>query len=208
MPLDIYLAYLAVTVVVLVIPGPTVLLVAGCALAEGRRAVLPLTAGVMLGDFTALAFSLLGLGALLAVSSTLFTALKLFGAAYLIWLGIGMLRKGIAVDFTPETQAQCSKSRTIRKAWLVTALNPKGMTFFLAFFPQFLNPSEPAWPQLLLMGGTFLVLAGVNALLYGMAAASLRHTLRRPGIGTIFGRIGGGCLIGAGLMTAFLRRAD
>ena len=88
MPIETWLAFVAASAVLLVIPGPTILLVVSYALGQGRRVALPVAAGVALGDFTAMTLSMLGLGALLATSATLFTVLKWIGAGYLIWLGI------------------------------------------------------------------------------------------------------------------------
>src|SRR5215472_12545943 len=94
MSLETWLAFAAATTVLLVIPGPTILLVISYALGQGMRTALPVAIGVALGDFTAMTLSMLGLGALLASSSLLFTALKWAGALYLVWLGIRLWRAG------------------------------------------------------------------------------------------------------------------
>ncbi len=95
MPITHYLAFLTATVILLVIPGPTVLTVIGYSVSHGRQATLPLVAAVGLGDATALAFSLLGLGALLKVSAFWFTVVKLCGGLYLLYLGLKSLRAGL-----------------------------------------------------------------------------------------------------------------
>src|SRR5688500_13741889 len=133
-------AFTAASALLLIIPGPTVLLVVSYALGQGWRTVLPMTVGVALGDFTAMTLSMLGLGALLATSATLFTALKWIGAAYLIWLGIKLWRAGGAMQATPRTD-KASALTMVAHAWIVTALNPKSITFFVAFLPQFLDPA-------------------------------------------------------------------
>src|SRR3954466_2405831 len=125
MTLTLLTAFVAASSILLVIPGPTVLLVVSYALGRGWRTALPMAVGVALGDFTAMTLSLLGLGALLAASATLFTALKWVGAAYLVWLGIKLWRAGGALDAKPRTDAT-SALRMLGHAWLVTALNPKG----------------------------------------------------------------------------------
>ncbi|MEQ9261095.1 MAG: LysE family transporter, partial [Roseovarius sp.] len=91
MPLDLWLAFMAASFALLIIPGPTVLLVLSYALSQGRRVALASAAGVALGDFIAMTASLLGLGALVLASATLFTVLKWVGAAYLVWLGVKLL---------------------------------------------------------------------------------------------------------------------
>src|SRR3954470_6110799 len=103
-----WLAFAAASAILLVIPGPTILLVVSYALGQGWRTALPMAVGVALGDFTAMTFSLLGLGALLATSATLFAVLKLAGAAYLVWLGVKLWRAGAALDAKPRTDAVSS----------------------------------------------------------------------------------------------------
>src|SRR4030081_1035087 len=94
MTFESWAAFTAASAVLLVIPGPTVLLVVSYALGQGWRTALPMAIGVALGDFTAMTLSMLGLGALLAASATLFTILKWVGAAYLVYLGIKLWRGG------------------------------------------------------------------------------------------------------------------
>src|SRR5215470_2750453 len=94
MSIEVWAAFVAASAILLIIPGPTVLLVVSYALGQGWRAALPMAVGVALGDFTAMTLSMLGVGALLAASAGLFTALRWLGAAYLIWLGIKLWRAG------------------------------------------------------------------------------------------------------------------
>ena len=141
MEFDIWLAFVAASAVLLVIPGPTVLLVVSYAMGQGWRTAVPISAGVALGDFTAMTLSMLGVGALLATSAALFTALKWIGASYLIWLGIKLWKFAGELNAAPRTE-KVSPARMLGHAWLVTALNPKSITFFVAFLPQFLNPAS------------------------------------------------------------------
>jgi len=206
MALDIYLAYLAATFAVLVIPGPTVLLVISYALTEGRRAALSMVAGVALGDLTALCLSLAGLGALLSTSAALFTALKWIGACYLIYLGLKMWRNP-AHSFSPDAPIKPQSNLTmLGHAFVVTAINPKSIIFFVAFLPQFIRPEVPVMPQLFLLGCTFLVLAIINALAYALLAGRVRTAVQRPAVIQAINRFGGSLLIGAGLLTAASRR--
>src|SRR4051794_26234569 len=139
MTLELWAAFVAASAILLIIPGPTVLLVVSYALGQGWRAALPMALGVALGDFTAMTLSMLGVGALLATSAMLFTVLKWIGAAYLVWLGIKLWRAGGTLDARPRHD-RASALKMLGHAWLVTALNPKGITFFVAFLPQFLDP--------------------------------------------------------------------
>lgn len=204
MTLETWLAFVAASSVLLVIPGPTILLVVSYALGQGWRAALPTSVGVALGDFTAMTLSMLGIGALLAASATLFTILKLAGAAYLIWLGVKLWRAGGTLDATPITEVT-RPGRMVAHAWLVTALNPKSITFFVAFLPQFLDHSGSFWTQMLIFEATFLVLAFANALGYGLVASRARRMVQEPRVIGTVNRVGGTLLIGAGLATATAR---
>jgi threonine/homoserine/homoserine lactone efflux protein len=101
-----------------------------------------------------------------------------------------------------------SGRRMFAHTWLVTALNPKSIVFFVAFLPQFIDPARTLLGQLVVMEATFLVLARLNATLYAMLAAAARRGIRRPAVQRAVNRIGGSLLVGAGLLTATLRRAE
>lgn len=207
MTIETYLAYLLATIIVLVIPGPTIMLVVSCSLTQGKRAALPLALGVGLGDLVAMTASLAGLGALLATSAELFTVLKWIGAAYLIYLGIKTWRANPNLGDAMTMMRPDSRRTHVFRAFAVTATNPKSIAFFCAFLPQFLNHSAPILPQVLIMGTTFVLLAVVNAALYAMLAAKARTAVANPRAMKMVNRAGGSTLIGAGLLTAALRRA-
>ena len=196
-------AFTAASAVLLIIPGPTVLLVVSYALGQGWRTVLPMTVGVALGDFTAMTLSMLGLGALLATSATLFTILKWAGAAYLVYLGIRLWRAGGTLDAAPRTDA-VSAAKMLGHAWLVTALNPKSITFFVAFLPAFLDPKADFLTQMVVFETTFLVLAFANAFGYALVAARARGFVANPRAIGVVNKVGGGLLIGAGAATVTL----
>ena len=201
MSLETWLAFSAASVVLLLIPGPTILLVISYALGQGWRVALPMAAGVALGDFTAMTLSMLGIGALLLASATVFTVLKWCGAAYLIWLGIKLFRAGGTLEARANTEAT-SRLKMLAHAWLITALNPKSITFFVAFLPQFLDTKAPLFPQMVVFESTFLVLAFLNAFGYALVASRARTLFRKPSAIRAFNRTGGTLLIGAGVVTA------
>jgi len=176
---ETWLAFAAASAVLLVIPGPTILTVISYSLAHGRRANVPLVAAVALGDSTALVLSLVGLGALLAASAMLFTLVKGVGGLYLVYLGIRMLRSGVALPAIGEAVPSVSTRRLFANTYVVTALNPKGIIFFVAFLPQFLRADGNVAAQLWILAVTFVVLATVNAALYAVFAASARSRRRR-----------------------------
>jgi threonine/homoserine/homoserine lactone efflux protein len=206
MLLHTWLLFVAASGVLVVIPGPTVLLVVSYALGQGWRVALPMAVGVALGDFTAMTLSLGGVGALLAASAEVFTVLKWIGAAYLVWLGIKLWRAGDRLDASPRTDA-VSPARMLAHAWLVTALNPKGITFFIAFLPQFIDPHGSFLAQAVILEATFIGLAFTNAAAYALLAARARSTVRNPKVLRLVNRIGGTLLIGAGLATVRLASA-
>jgi threonine/homoserine/homoserine lactone efflux protein len=206
MSLEIYITYVFATTIILVIPGPTIILVVSQAVTHGRKSVVPLTAGVVFGDFTAMTLSLLGLGAIMSASATLFTLFKWIGALYLIYLGINMWRANPKSGSIKIEKKGISTLSYFKSSFIVTALNPKSIAFFVAFLPQFISPNEPVFSQLLLLGGTFLLLALVNAALYSLFASQLRETIRKTSVRKWFNRCGGTALIGAGIFTAGMQR--
>lgn len=204
MPFETWAAFAAATSILLIIPGPTILLVVSYSLGQGWRTALPVAVGVALGDFTAMTLSMLGVGALLAASATVFTILKWVGAAYLVYLGVKLFRAGGALQADPRTEP-VSPATMVGHAWLVTALNPKSITFFVAFLPQFLNHDTDFFTQMLIFEATFLVLAFANALGYALVAARARSLVRNPRAIGIFNKTGGSLLIGAGIATVAMR---
>ena len=207
MSLDLWLAFVAASTALLLIPGPTVLLVLSYALSQGKRVAVASATGVALGDLIAMTASLAGLGALVLASATMFTVLKWCGAVYLIWLGIKLLRsapsKGLEAQATPDSSAR----QVLVHTATVTALNPKSIAFFIAFVPQFVKVGQPLLPQFAILIATFVGLAAINALAYALAADRLRQTIRRPSVITWLTRGGGMALIGMGVLTATLRRS-
>ncbi|MEM1005489.1 MAG: LysE family transporter, partial [Pseudomonadota bacterium] len=151
--------------------------------------------------------SLLGLGALVLASATLFSMLKWIGAAYLVWLGIKLLRSAPSGGLVPTDRMHDVTARNVfGHAAAVTALNPKSIAFFIAFVPQFLAPSDPLGPQFAILIATFVGLAWINALTYALMAARLRRLVGRAEVVTAVTRFGGVALICMGFATAVLRR--
>ncbi|MEM1313495.1 MAG: LysE family translocator [Pseudomonadota bacterium] len=210
MTFEVWLAFAVASAVLVAIPGPTVMLVVGYALGEGRRSVVATAPGVALGDVIAMTGSMLGVGAILAASATLFSAVKLAGAAYLLWLGWRMWRGASDAGGAAETLAKRAEGRSawrmFRESFVVTLLNPKGLVFFVAFVPQFIDPTAPLAAQLVILISTFTALGFLNAVLWGLAAGEMRARVARPGVMAWIARAGGGCLIGAGAVTALSAR--
>ncbi|MDA3887511.1 MAG: LysE family translocator [Allgaiera sp.] len=206
MSFQLWLAFVAAASVLLMIPGPTILLVVSSSLTQGRRVALAMALGVALGDFIAMTTSLLGLGALVLASAELFTVLKWIGAVYLVWLGVKLLRarpQSLEVEDPAPKEARA----IFAHAATVTALNPKSIAFFIAFVPQFIHLGQPLALQFATLIVTFVSLATLNALFYALLADRLRSRIRSPRVLQAMNRTGGGALIGMGLMTAALSRS-
>ena len=208
MDIQIWLAFVAASTALLLIPGPTVLLVLSYAISQGRRVALATVAGVVLGDLLAMTASLAGLGALVLASAVLFTVLKWIGAAYLIYLGVGLIRS--AAHPTPgmvQDVARAPAGRVFAHAAAVTALNPKSIVFFIAFVPQFVSADHALAPQFAVLTATFVSLAAINALLCAVLADRLRGKIARPAVLARLSRLGGAALIAMGLATVAFKRA-
>lgn len=207
MDLSLWLTFCAASVALLMIPGPTILLVLSYALTQGRKVALATAAGVALGDLIAMTASLVGLGALIATSALVFTIVKWAGALYLVYLGIQMLRnapkKGASLI---EVDAQAKPRRVFWHATLVTALNPKSIGFFIAFVPQFITVEASYAPQAAVLITTFVALAALNAFIYAVLADLMRVQIKRPSVLRRLTQLGGVTLIGMGAATAALKR--
>lgn len=208
MAFETWAAFAVASAIMLAIPGPTILLVVSYALSHGRRVASAIVAGVALGDFTAMTASMLGVGALLATSATLFTVLKWIGAAYLVYLGIKLWRAPVGDGAIPQAEKETNARRIFLHAYVVTALNPKSIIFFVAFLPQFLDPAAPALTQMVVFETTFVILATLNAAAYALLASMARGAIRKPSVQRIVNRTGGSLLIGAGMLAAGFRKAS
>ncbi len=206
MSFEIWIAFALASAALLAIPGPTVMLVVSYALGRGRSTAWATVPGVTLGDFTAMTISLLGAGAVIAASATLFTILKLAGAAYLIWLGIQLWRADPTLADAKNDAGRSGTKRMFWNSYVVTALNPKSIAFFIAFVPQFVDPAAPVLAQFTIMEATFLTLAAVNVAIWAVLAGQMRAQFKKPSVLRLTNRIGATFLIGAGFLTAAMRR--
>ena len=193
----------------LIIPGPTILLVTSYALSRGTGVALAMVAGVALGDFIAMTISLAGLGALMATSAMLFSIMKWIGAAYLAVMGVRLLLTAArtsqdrAADHVSASASTAASA--FRDAALVTVMNPKSIGFFVAFVPQFLDPSTALLPQFGIMIVTFVSLGAINAGLYAFLAGRLSSRISGPGGIRVLQVIGGMTLLGLAVMAAIRR---
>lgn len=186
-------------------PGPTVFLVMSQALSHGKKSAFPLVAGVLSGDLIAMSLSLIGVGALLAASAALFNVIKWLGAVYLIYLGIKSWRTKI-IESDEVTEKSIIKRSVYRDSLIVTALNPKGIIFFMAFFPLFIEPSNDALPQMTVLALSFLVVSATSASFYALFAGYLRSKVSSVKFQNGFNKVSGSMLVGTGAITASIQK--
>lgn len=158
MNLTTYSLYLGAVAVLVLSPGPTMLMCMTTALNDGRSSALAAAVGSISAVLGVMTLSALGLGALLAASELAFTTVKVIGAIYLVWLGIKTFCSNVeAVDLKRVTTDSRRRLRSpYVRGLLVGSSNPKAILFFTAFFPQFLNPTEPFAPQYAILALTFV----------------------------------------------------
>lgn len=205
MSFETWIAFTAAATLLLVIPGPTVLLVVSYAMGRGWRIAAPMAAGVALGDLTAMTLSMFGVGAILSSSATLFTAVKWAGAAYLVWMGVKLWRTGNTFEARAQTTTTPAR-RMLAHAWLVTTLNPKSIVFFVAFLPQFLDPARDFWVQMAIFETTFVILAFANAFGYALLGTRAGRLAADPRAMRLVNRAGGSALVAAGAASALTAR--
>ena len=202
MNIEVWLKFTTATLALLAVPGPVVMLLLGYTVGGGRSVAAAAIPGVVLGDMVAMTISLLGAGAVLQSSATLFLALKLAGAAYLIWLGFKIWKSDAAPAAVSRLEHAPPRTRIMRDAFLVTALNPKDIVFFIAFLPQFIDPAQPVLTQIAILEATFSLLVLGSTTAWVLLADKAVRRLRHPKTQKLFSRFGASWLIGAGVVTA------
>jgi len=173
MPLENWFAFATASVLLLAVPGPTVLMVVGHSLTHGRHVARSLVAAVCLGDATCAGLSLTGLALFLQGSEFGLAPLQAIGGLFLAGLGIGLLRASAIDPDRPVPPKPSLGQHVFVGTYLVTALNPKGLLFFPAFVPSFLSPQHSLVTQLLVLAVTFVALATLSAALYARMASSV-----------------------------------
>jgi threonine/homoserine/homoserine lactone efflux protein len=206
MALETWLGFLLASAAILILPGPTVLLVLSIALSQGRRVALATGAGAVLGGFVTFSATLGGLGAVVLGSAALFTVLKWVGVAYLVWLGLRLILSAPKASLALPAAGGVDLRRGFAHGVAVTALNPKSIAFFIAFVPQFLDPMRSYLTQASVMVPSYVTLAVINVLGYTLLADTLRMRLLRPSVLPWIARMGGISLIGMGMLTATVSR--
>ncbi|WP_022668078.1 LysE family translocator [Desulfospira joergensenii] len=206
MSFEVWLTFVVTALVILVVPGPTNIYVVGQSLAYGRKASVPLSIGVIVGDAMCITISLLGLSALLSVFSAIFMFIKYLGAIYLIYLGFKMVLLNTKLGPLKD-QAKTYNSKVLfRDIFWVNALNPKGIIFYSAFMPQFVSTQSNIWVQFIVLALTFLGLALINVVFYSLVASKASELFQSRKLSKVFNLTGGLSLICAGVYSATIER--
>ena len=170
MSIDSYITFFIASLVLIFMPGPTVLLLAHYAVQYGRWAGRFTIPAVILGDIAALILAFVGLGTLLRIHPESFVILKTLGGFYLIGLGVSSLLSKLSIEKENQTLHKPPGRRIFTHVFIVTAFNPKTIIFFLAFFPQFIDPATSTSKQFLIMGTSYVAIGALCAVIYDLAA--------------------------------------
>ncbi|MFI9023871.1 LysE family translocator [Streptomyces sp. NPDC053560] len=204
-------AFALMSLLLIVVPGPSVLFVIGRALAQGRRAALTTVVGNTLGAYVLVVAVAFGIGAVVERSLLVFTALKLVGAAYLVYLGVKAVRqrRSLTAAFAGDGPAHGSL-RTLGEGFAVGVANPKTVVFFAAVLPQFVDRGQGhVVAQMLLLGLVFNAIAVASDSVWGLGAAAARSWFARsPRRLAAVGGVGGLAMIGLGVTVAATGRKD
>lgn len=201
---QLYAAFIAACVVLILIPGPNVALIVANSVAYGARYGLLTVAGTSSAMVVQLALTVLGMTTLLGALANGFEALRWIGVAYLVYLGVKAWRAP-AVDLTKVRPEPRSFRAIYLRGFLVSLTNPKTLLFYGAFLPQFVTPGASLTGQLALLSATFLVLAIVLDSAWALLAARFRRALAVNG--RFRNRLTGALLMGAGVGLALARKS-
>ena len=204
MSLQLYFAFVAACVALALLPGPIVTLVIGNGLRYGTRAALTNIAGAQAGLAIVIGIVAVGLTSLMATMGYWFDWVRLAGAAYLVWLGVRLIRSPVVGLDADAAAPPPPRGGFFLQGVVVLLSNPKVLVFFGAFIPQFMDMSRDHVSQVALLGVTFMVIAGMTDAMYALLAgrARLFFSARRT---RLVSRISGGCMIGGGVWLALTR---
>lgn len=181
--LQSWLGFTLASAALLAVPGPVIIFTINETLGRGKQAAMPLVIGAATGDVVAIAAALFGVGALLVAEPAIYSTAKIGGAAYLIYLGItGIIRSARPITGILGAPPVATSVHLFRHGFILTALHPAGIVFFVSFVPGFLNEGAPILPQIAALTLTFGALATINLLAWAFLADRSRDLLSSEGI--------------------------
>jgi len=203
MSLQVYLAFVAACIALALLPGPVVTLVIANGLRHGTRAAVTNIAGVQTGLAILIGIVAVGLTSLMATMGYWFDWVRFAGAAYLVWLGVKLIRAPVE-GLTADTPPPPPRGGFFLQGFFVALSNPKLLVFFGAFIPQFMDMDKDHFSQVALLGITFMVIAGLTDAVYALVAGRARRffSVERT---RLLSRISGGVMIGGGVWLALTR---
>ncbi|RYB89234.1 LysE family translocator [Nocardioides glacieisoli] len=194
-----WVAFLVASILFIQVPGPSLLFTIGRALTVGRREALLSVVGNAIGLVAQVVLVAIGLGAVVAASATAYTAIKVLGAAYVVWLGIQAIRHRADARLAMENAAPARRGHPVRIGFTVGATNPKTIVFFVAFLPQFTDPTGPVALQTVVLGLVFGLMAVASDGAWAIAAGKARDWFaRRPSRLDALSAAGGTMMVGLG----------
>jgi threonine/homoserine/homoserine lactone efflux protein len=203
--LSTLIPYLGACFLLAIVPGPTVTVILANSLRSGTLAGLSIIAGTQLGLVTMIAVVGLGLEAVMGFMAFAFDWIKLAGAAYLVWLGFNMLRSTGTLG-TAAAGPEKSYRRLMLDGFLVIWSNPKALIFLGAFLPQFVSKSGATFPQVMLLGLFFMLIAGATDSIYAILGGRARGMLSQARV-KLLSRVSGAILMAGGVWLALVRKA-
>ena len=204
---NLYAAFVVATTIMILLPGPSVMLTVGHSLAHGWRKAMITVAGATCGIGIQLGITLAGMASMLALMADWFEAVRWAGVAYLLWLGFRQWRTPVEPNAKAGSPSSAVAGRALfAQGLVVTMANPKSLVFLAAFFPQFVDPNAPWGPQIILMGMSFLAITYLFTGLWALAAGRARELLATRRALLLRNRVAGSLMIGAGLGLAVARR--
>ena len=204
--MDLYITFVLATILLILMPGPIVTITVANSLAYGTRHGLRTVVGTSCATTVLLIVGGFGMASAFALLAQWFESLRWFGAAYLVFLGIQQWRaKPIVLG--EEGASAWSKKGIFWQGFVISITNPKTILFYAAFFPQFMDPSQPPGQQLAILSITFLIIATSLDSCYAVLCGRLRPYLADAKRGRLRNRITGGLMIGTGLALAFARKS-
>jgi threonine/homoserine/homoserine lactone efflux protein len=202
MPLQIYVAYVAACVVIVVVPGPTVTLIVANSLTHGTRAGLVNVAGTQAALAVLVGTVAVGMASIVATAGWWFDWIRLVGAIYLVWLGVKLIRSSSPP--AEITAAPPPRGGFFWQGFIVLLGNPKALLLFTAFIPQFIDARQDYFGQVLFLGVTFMAVAAVFDSCYALLAGRARNLFSRNRIHLVT-RASGLCLVSGGIWLALQR---
>ncbi len=204
MNFDLIMAYVLSVVIIVGTPGPNIILITNDSVKYGFKKSVLTILGIKAGSSLQFLISLSGLATLLTFFSSLFTVIKWIGVCYLIYLGITQIVSSI--NKSSSSKDEIENNSLFVKGFLVSVTNPKGLLFAGAFFPQFINSSEPISYQVLILCGSFLIISSVIEILYAYAGNKARRLFKTDSIKRYFDQVSGGVLILFGIGLSLVKR--